>query len=570
MTDLNKLGKVITSDVLILGSGFSAIVAALKIKELKPEADVLCVEKQWFGYNGKTTKAGHGAHMISPEDDVDAFCEEQVKENTYGLYLNDQEALYAHVEEARTHYDELEKLGAVFAHNEDGSFHYHREFPTKKSSAANIDIDLIVPLARNALGAGVRVMERIYFTDFLTENGRCVGAVGFDLDTTEFYIFRAKAVILSSNEFNPVVRQMFFGAATGIQAAYEAGAQLRNCEQSTNFDLCHRNTANFMYGMHWVIVNSKGENIFHKYHCTNFEEIEMGLVEGLIEEVKLGNYPFYVDFSQLPQTSQTEGEGFFMGMQMPIRLALDRFIYEHQPVSDRLSKPEISMVTYVFNRGLRIDLDSKTTVKNLWATGGMTLAGSAFGGWVHGDGIGYPARTAFHAAKSVAAELDGIELGEVDAEQVQFFKDRIYAPLSWKGEALPYEVVHYLDRVISMPENSLARTEASIHNVLDLLAQERGKLSQTIHVPAGDGHHLSKAVEARTMIDLLEVTYTAIDARKETRGFQSRADYPQRDDKNWLKWVILSRGKDGRPEVSFERIPMERYPFKPEGWTPEA
>lgn len=121
-----------------------------------------------------------------------------------------------------------------------------------------------------------------------------------------------------------------------------------------------------------------------------------------------------------------------------------------------------------------------------------------------------------------------------------------------------------------MPENSLARTEASIHNVLELLAQERRKLSQTIHVPAGDGHHLSKAVEARTMIDLLEVTYTAIDARKETRGFQSRADYPQRDDKNWLKWVILSRGKDGRPEVSFERIPMERYPFKPEGWTPEA
>lgn len=47
---------------------------------------------------------------------------------------------------------------------------------------------------------------------------------------------------------------------------------------------------------------------------------------------------------------------------------------------------------------------------------------------------------------------------------------------------------------------------------LMLLAQERGKLPQTIYVPAGDGHHLSKAVEARTMIDLLEVTYTAIEA----------------------------------------------------------
>jgi len=565
MTELEKLGKVVTTDVLIIGSGLSGILAALKIKGGNRNLDVLCLEKQWFGYNGKTTKAGHGAHFISSEDDVDAFCEEQVKENTYGLYLNDQEALYAHANEAKTQYQEMEALGAVFAHNEDGSFHYHREFATKKSSSANIDIDLIVPLQRNALGMGVRVMERIYFTDFLTDGERVIGAVGFHLDTLEFYIFRAKAVILSSNEFNPVVRQMFYGAATGIQAAYEAGAQLRNCEQSTNFDLCHRNTANFMYGMHWVIVNSKGENIFRKYHCTNYEEIEMNLVLGMIEEVKLGNAPFYVDFSLLPQTSQTEGEGFFQGMLMPLRLDLDKFIYSLSPVENRLSLPEVSIVTYVFSRALRIDLDSKTTAKNLWATGGMTLAGSAFGGWVHGDGIGYPARTAFHAAASVLKEIDDISLGEVNPDQIRFFKDRVYAPLKWKGEELPYQVIHYLDRVICMPENSMARTEETILNMLHLLQEEREHLPQSIHVPAGDGHHLSKAVEARTMIDLLEITYMAIEARKETRGFQVRADYPNRDDKHWLKWIIISKGAGGRPQASYERIPLERYKWKPEG-----
>ena len=567
MTELNKLGKVVTSDVLIIGGGLSAMVSALKLKQLKPSLDIVCLEKQWFGYNGKTTKAGHGAHFLSPEDDVDVFCEEQVKENTYGLYLNDQEALYSHVVEAKTHYQTLEELGAVFAHNEDGSFHYHREFADKKSSAANIDIDLIVPLQKNALEQGVRVMERMYFTDFLTDKeGTAIGAVGFHMDTTEFYIFRAKAIILASNEFNPVVRQMFFGAATGIQAAYEAGAQLRNCEQSTNFDLCHRNTGNFMYGMHWVIVNKHGENIFRKYNCTNYEEIEMDLVVGMLEEVKLGNYPFYVDFSQLPQTSETEGEGFNMGMLMPLRLDLDKFIFEQNPVGNRLELPEISMVTYVFNRALRIDLDAKTTVKNLWATGGMTLAGSAFGGWVHGDGIGYPSRTAYRASRSIAEEIDDITLGEVDLEQVKFFKDRIYAPLHWKGEELPYQVVHYLDRVICMPENSMERTEETIQNVLRILREERENLPNTIHVPEGDGHHLSKAVEARTMIDLLEITYLAINERKETRGFQVRSDYPNRDDENWLKWIICSKGEDGKPQITHERIPMERYKWKPEGW----
>ena len=566
MTELNKLGKVITTDVLIVGAGLSAMVAALSIKKQNKSLDVLCLEKQYFGYNGKTTKAGHGAHYMASEDDLDTFCKEQVEENTYGLYLNDQEALYQHAEEARTHYQKLEDLGAIFAHNEDGSFHYHREFSAKKSSSANIDIDLIVPLAQNALGAGVRIMERVFFTDFLTVGDTVVGAVGFNVDTTEFYIFRAKAVIMAANEFNPVVRQMFYGGATGIQASFEAGAHLRNSEQSTNFDLIHRNTSNIMYGMHWVMVNKKGENIFHKYHCTNYEEIEMNLVLGMLEEIKLGNSPFYVDFSQLPQTSQTEGEGFFQGMLMPKRLALDKFIYSHQEINDRLGKPEISMITYVFNRALQIDNESKTTAKNLWATGGMTLAGSAFGGWVHGDGIGYPSRTAFHAADSIVKEIGSIELCEPDIEQIKFFKDRIYAPYKWTGKDLPYKMIHYLDRVICMPENSMARTEDSIHNVIELLKQEREHLAEHIYVPEGDGHHLSKAVEARTMIDLLISTYMAIDARKETRGFQVRSDYPERDDKNWLKWIIVSKGNDGEPEISYERIPFERYKWKPEGW----
>ena len=34
----------------------------------------------------------------------------------------------------------------------------------------------------------------------------------------------------------------------------------------------------------------------------------------------------------------------------------------------------------------------------------------------------------------------------------------------------------------------------------------------------------------------------------------------------WLKWVILEKGEDGKPHIFTERIPIERYPFKPEGW----
>lgn len=120
------------------------------------------------------------------------------------------------------------------------------------------------------------------------------------------------------------------------------------------------------------------------------------------------------------------------------------------------------------------------------------------------------------------------------------------------------------------PENSILKTEESIHAVLDELRHMRAELPQLIRVPEGDGHHLAKVVEARTMIDILEIMFMAYDTRKESRGFHMRADFPERDDKNWLKWIVVNRGQDGKPDLQFERIPFERYKWKPEGWTPEA
>lgn len=187
---------------------------------------MLCIEKSYFGYTGKTTKAGHGATYMAPGNDVDAFCRHQVEHNGYGLYMNDQEALYHHIYGQQTYIKEIEELGGVFAHEEDGSLHFHEEFEGKGISAANLDLDFVVPLSEKALGMGVRVAERIYFTDLLKEGERVVGAVGFHLDTLEFMIFRAKAVVLACTEFNPAVRGMFYSPATGICAAYEAGAQL--------------------------------------------------------------------------------------------------------------------------------------------------------------------------------------------------------------------------------------------------------------------------------------------------------------------------------------------------------
>lgn len=567
--ELKKIGKVFTTDVLIVGAGLAGVVTATKIQELNKNAKIMMIEKGYFGYTGDSTKAGHGIVMMAPEDDLDIFCEEQVKQNQHGTYLNDQEYMVEYQKDGYTYLQELERLGGVFSHNEDGSFHYHKEFDGKLVSSANLDLDFMTSFAHKVLENGGRVLERTYFTDVLTKDKKAVGAVAFNIDTLEFYIIRAKAVVMAAADFSATAKDMFFTPATALYAAYEAGGQLRNVEQLLQYDLCLRNTGNYIYGMHWVVYNSKGENIFEKYGCTDYEDISVEFIRGAIKEVADGNGPLYADYSKLPSSSTTEGEGFNQGILMKKRVAMSKFI-RSLGNEDALSKPEVSLFARVATRPLRADLDGKTTVENMWGVGFITMCGTAHGSWVHGDGVGNAGRTALRAGKNIAEEIDNIELADVDIEQVQFFKDRIFGAFDYKGEDLPYKVIHYLSRLISDPKNSVNKTEETIDAVLAELAEMREQLESTIYVPEGDGHHLFKALESRRMIDMLEIMYLTYKARKETRGYHVRGDFTERDDAVYTKWIVVDKGEDGRPVVSFERIPFERYKWKPEVWVKEV
>lgn len=563
--ELNKIGTVITTDIVIVGSGLAGAITATKIQELNPSAKILMLEKGYYGYTGDSTKAGHGIVMMAPEDDLDVFCEEQVKQNQHGMYLNDQEYMIEYQKDGYTYLQELERLGGTLAHNPDGSFHYHKEFDGKLVSSANLDLDFVTGFANKVLEQGARVLERTYFTDVLTKNGKAVGAVAFNIDTLEFYIIHAKAVVMACADFSATAKDMFFTPATGLYAAYEAGGQLRNVEQLLQYDLCLRNTGNYIYGMHWVVYNRLGENIFEKYGCTDYEDICVKFIRGAIKEVADGNGPLYADYSKLPASSATEGEGFNQGLLMKKRVAMSQFI-RSLGNEDVLTKPEVSLFARVATRPLRADLDGKTTVENMWGVGFITMCGTAHGSWVHGDGVGNAARTALRAGKNIAEEIDDIQLEDIDVAQVQKFKDRIFGAFAYKGDQLPYKVIHYLSRLISDPKNSVNKTEETIDAVLAELAELRGKVKEMIYVPEGDGHHLFKALEAERMIDMLEVMYLSYKTRKETRGYHVRGDYTERNDAEFTKWICVDCGDDGRPVVSFERIPFERYKWKPEVW----
>ena len=562
MAKLENLGKIITTDVLVIGGGTTGIVSALKAKE--QSVDVLIVEKNTVGYTGQCTKAGHGLLVMAPEDDIDVFMKEQIETNPQGMYLNDQEMLYEMTNDLYTYLYEMEKYGVAMPHNEDGSLHFHKHFPGATSSNCNCDINFGEDLMKRALQDGVRIMNRIYICDLLKDGERVVGALGFNLDTQEYYIFRAKAVIMASNSFNFCPGGMFMSGADGMIACYEAGAQFRNVEQCTYIDLCGRNTKSYIYWLQNHIYNGLGENISEKYAPGEKEEITIPLVAGMQKEIAAGHLPIYADFTKFGAMM-----GDNMGILMPKKLEWLAWNGAHAAPSD--GKVEVSVDLKWLTQSMRVDTQMQTSVPGLYAPGSMSMYGCAYGGWVHGDGLGFAWKTGLRAGKYSAEYTKTVDFGEIDASAVEYFKERLYAPLNRKNGILPSELLRDFALLISEPKYNIYKTESTMKECLAKLGVLKQNLDN-VYAPEGvdAGHYLGKANEIRTAFTIMEIIFAACLARKESRGAHVREDYPERDDKNWLKWVIVSMGEDGNPKVDLERIPFERYKFKPKDWTPDA
>ena len=79
---------------------------------------------------------------------------------------------------------------------------------------------------------------------------------------------------------------------------------------------------------------------------------------------------------------------------------------------------------------------------------------------------------------------------------------------------------------------------------------------------ARDYHELAQGIGLGNALNFLELYPRCSLLRTESRGSHWREDYPERDDANWLKWVIAKREDDGI-RVWAEPIPYDEYPLKP-------
>jgi succinate dehydrogenase / fumarate reductase flavoprotein subunit len=556
----------LNSDVLIIGGGIAGLTAAVKTKEEQKALDVLMVDKAGIGWGNQTI--GGGGYVFIPDPDMDEFVKFIVGQ---GCHLNNQDWTYCLAARAFESIKATANWGVTYKRDEKGEIDSARPagyagLPGKFTGL--IPHKACLELRKAASDRGVKMLNKIEIVDFLKDGERVAGAVGFNILTGEFCVFKAKATVIASGPCHFKNHRLFTNSAgEGIAAAYRVGAELRNSEFGTMRDFSDRYYGTWKRGaLVLYLVNARGEKVLPKYFPPG-PESTFKITYAMSKEAMAGQGPIYLDMRSeeareqiiSPLTKWIYEQGAFHDVEKTLR----------EKVGIDLRKDKLEYIPAFTGRlsNVKVDLNCQTTVEGLWAVGDASAEGSCCYGAVYPDDVvgGHPFAmlSGYLAGESIAKFASEVSQPKVRKDELASLRERIFAPMAVKKGMEPHDAISKIQQAVIPVKYSLIREERRLKEALGIVEELRDETLPNIR--ATDSHNLVKYHEAVSMALCAETIYKTSLMRKETRGAFVREDYPQRDDKNWLKWTIIKQDGE-KMALSTEPMPIAKYKFKPEGY----
>jgi succinate dehydrogenase/fumarate reductase flavoprotein subunit len=223
---------------------------------------------------------------------------------------------------------------------------------------------------------------------------------------------------------------------------------------------------------------------------------------------------------------------------------------------------EIFPSVHTTTGGVRIDSHCESRVHGLFAAGQVAFAvGDCLSEGATGivDALVWGKR----AGEFAATYIRDRKLPEPNAADVDEEVSRMRAPVEAPEGIPPVRIMRRLQRAM-WEGASIIKNQEGLERTLGEIEEIRKSMLNNMCTRIKSGmfnYEMREAIEARHMLTASEMIVRSSLMRKESRNRFHRSDYPNQDDENWLRHILIERTPSGMKLIT---IPVEFPYVKPE------
>jgi succinate dehydrogenase flavoprotein subunit len=577
-------------DVVVVGAGGAGLRAAIEAARRGARTAIVC--KSLLGKAHTVMAEGGIAAALGnvyPEDNWRVHFRDTMRG---GKLLSNWQMAQIHAQESPERVLELEEWGALFDRTPDGrilqrDFGGHR-YARLAHVGDRTGLEMIRMLQHRATQAEIAVFMECTVTRLLKDGDRIAGAFAYWRESGRFVVFQAPAVVLATGGIGKaykVTSNSWEYTGDGHALALWAGADLIDME----FVQFHPT------GMVWppsvrgilvtegvrgdggVLRNAEGERFMFRYIPEMFRAETADTEEEAdrwYDDKTVRRTPDLLPRDEVARAINAEikeGRGSpHGGVYLDIATRRDpAYITRRLPGMyhqfreladvDITKEPmEVGPTCHYMMGGVRVDAETQaSTVPGLYAAGEVAAGlhgANRLGGNSLSDLLVFGCRAGRHAAEYAAGVASR---PTASSDELEELAARAVRPFESTGTENPYTIQQDLQECMQ-DLVGIIRTDDELAKALEELAVLRERATR-VHVEGhrqyNPGWHL--ALDLDPLLAVSECITTAARERTESRGAQTREDFPGTDPE-LAKVNIVVRQRDG--ELTLAREPLPEIP----------
>ena len=531
------------TDILIIGGGAAGCMAAIEAKKLDQSIKCIVMEKAHIERSGCLAMGLNAINAYLNTGQTPETYVEYVKDEFFGVIRED--LVHSIAKGLNESVKQVEALGLPIEKDQNGNY------VSRGKRSIRIYGERLKPiLAAAVYRADVKVLNRVVATNFIFDGERVRGVYGFGNRDGKFYVIHAKAVIVTTGGATRLYKPIKTGDArnttwycpwnvgTGYAMGIRIGAEMTSFENRfipLRVKGVNAPTGTIGQGSDIKQRNAHGEEYLEERykHLGGKRCLSLHRLLATLQEEREGRGPCYFDTKGLSIEEEKKLKEVYLNMNPAIVLlwANDGYNPRKRPVEIGGMEPVV--IGGHCQAGYWIDGERRTTISGLFAAG--DVAGGApkkyvSGAWVEGK----------IAAKAAVEEVKGIELLHINGEGINKEKERILSCMNGREGMSPEKLERNLQEIMDEYAGGATSHYELAESKLIIARKKLKKLNGKLQLlSAGDKHELVSCLELIDRFDVAKVLIEHLIYRKETRWpvFQTRTDYPEKDDTNWLGFV---------------------------------